>query len=117
MRPIGSVDKVTNDRGAAPGDDYWRRPPEGAESAEAKPQEQPKEPEPYTGPPTSTPPPKGWRPPVVVPTPPPREMPSQDQDAMDANERSTRVVTYGVGIFAAAVVLVLVFIVCARLVG
>jgi hypothetical protein len=114
MRTIGSVDNVTNDRG--PEDhDYWRRPAEGAETA--KPQEQPKEPEPYTGPPTSTPPPKGWRPPVVVPTPPPREMPSQDQDAMDASERSTRVVTYGVGIFAAAVVLVLVFIVCARLVS
>jgi hypothetical protein len=98
-------------------DDYWRRPANG--TADDRPPEPAKEPEPvpYTGPPTATPPPKGWRPPVVVPTPPPREMPQQDQEAMDANERSTRVVTYGVGIFAAAVVLVLVFIVCARLVG
>lgn len=100
------------------GDEYWRRPAEGAESQGAGPVE-PARPEPveYTGPPTSTPPPPGWKPPVVVPTPPPRAMPEQDQQVMDANEGSTKAVTYGVGIFAAAVVLVLIFIVCARVVG
>jgi hypothetical protein len=110
---------VTNSRGAASGDDdYWRRPPEGAGDRPAEPAA-PQAPEPveYSGPPTSTPPPPGWRPPVVVPTPPPRDMPAQDQPAMDTNERGTRAVTYGVGIFAGAVVLVLIFIVCARLVG
>lgn len=115
MTRVGSVGYVTKANPGDGDDDYWRRPAEGAESAAAG----PREPEPveYTGPPTATPPPPGWKPPVVVPTPPPREMPEQDQPAMDANERGTRAVTYGVGIFAAAVVLVLVFIVCARLVG
>lgn len=104
---------------ANPGDDdYWRRPAEGAEEQEpAKAEAQAPEPVEYQGPPTATPPPKGWKPPVVVPTPPPREMPPQDHAAMDADEHSTKAVTYGVGIFAAAVVLVLIFIVCARLVG
>jgi hypothetical protein len=109
---------VTNSRGADSGDDeYWRRPAEGAEPEPVRAEPTRPEPVDYSGPPAATPPPPGWRPPVLVPTPPPREMPAQDQQVIDTEERGARVVSYGVGIFAGAVVLVLIFVVCARLVG
>jgi len=36
---------------------------------------------------------------------------------MDAAERDARTVTYGVGILAGAILLVLMFVICARLIG
>jgi hypothetical protein len=43
-------------------------------------------------------------------------MPQQDHAAMDAAERDARTVTYGVGILTGAVLLVLLFVICARLI-
>lgn len=98
-------------------DAYWRRPPNGAaRPAPEPPPAAPAEPA-YQGPPPSTPPPRGWRPPVLVPVAPPREMPAQDHERMDVDERSARTITYGVGIVAGAVVLVLLIVSCARLIG
>ena len=36
---------------------------------------------------------------------------------MDAAERDARTITYGVGILVGAVLLVLLFVICARLIG
>jgi len=44
-------------------------------------------------------------------------MPAQDHERMDVDERSARTITYGVGIVAGAVVLVLLIVSCARLIG
>lgn len=69
----------------------------------------------YAGPPPTVAPPAGWRPPVVYQPPPPREMPAQDLERLDAVEREARTVTYGVGLVAAAVMLLLLLILCGRL--
>ena len=44
----------------------------------------------------------------------PRPMPKQDHGALDAAEREALIFTYGVGILAGAVLLVLLFVICAR---
>lgn len=36
---------------------------------------------------------------------------------MDAAERDARTITYGIGILAGAILLVLLFVICARLLG
>jgi hypothetical protein len=110
---VGSVGAVTNADRAD--DAYWRRPPNGAAAPRREPAAAP-EPR-YEPPPPSTPPPPGWRPQVVVPTAPPREMPVQQHAVLDEQERAARTITYGVGLVAGAVVLVLIIVVCARLVG
>lgn len=46
----------------------------------------------------------------------PRRMPEQDHAALDAAEQDARTVTYGVGIVAGAILLVLLFVICARLI-
>ncbi|BCJ36817.1 hypothetical protein Athai_43200 [Actinocatenispora thailandica] len=97
-------------------DAYWRRPPDGAAAPRRDPVAAAPEPG-YEPPPPSTPPPAGWRPPVVVPTAPPRDMPAQQHARIDEEERAARTITYGVGLVAGAVVLVLIIMVCARLVG
>lgn len=97
-------------------DAYWRRPADGGASPRRTAPAEPAPPR-YEGPPESVPPPPTWRPPVVVPVTPPREMPEQDTARIDGEERAARTVSYGVGLVAAAVVLVLLVVVCARLVG
>ena len=94
-------------------DDYWRRPPEGAEGAGEPPRTPP--PVAYSGPPRSTPPPHGWRPPMVFQPAPPRVMPRQDEDRLDREEQAATILTKGVGIFAGAVTLVLLLILCGRI--
>ncbi|ASW53404.1 hypothetical protein [Plantactinospora sp. KBS50] len=69
----------------------------------------------YAGPPPNTPPPPGWRPPVHVETPAPRPLPAQDTNALDAQEREARTITNGVVLVAAAVLTVLVCLLCSRL--
>ncbi len=113
---------MTNaDRPSTPadaGDDpFWRRPPGGmperpAPSSAGAPAEQP-----YAGPPRSLMPPPHWRPPVVVPVSPPRDMPVQDHLRLDAEEQATRTVSHGIGLVAGAVVLLLLVAVCARLIS
>jgi len=51
---------------------------------------------------------------VVFQPPPPRHLPPQDQEAIDAEEQQARTVTYGIGLIAGAVFLVLVCLLCSR---
>ena len=41
-------------------------------------------------------------------------MPTQDMDALDEAERSARTVTYGIGLVAGAIALILMCLLCAR---
>ncbi len=99
-------------------DAVWRRPAEGEVplAAPAPPSPAP-EPVVYTGPPPTAPPPPGWRPPTVVEPIPPRQLPPQDQEAIDEAEQQALTITRGVGIMAAAIGLVLIFILCARIIS
>jgi hypothetical protein len=95
----------------------WRRPPEGGGPTPGRPpapEDEPAAPEPYTGPPPTTPPPPDWRPRLLVQPPPPRELPAQDDDALDAQEREARTLTYGVGMVAGAILLVILLVLCGR---
>jgi hypothetical protein len=105
-----------------PSDDeaYWRRPDDGAPAGPAPapgppPGDRQPPPPAYTGPPPSAPPPAGWRPPFVAEPVPPRALPPQDTAALDASERSARTVTYGIGMVAAALMVVMVCLLCSRL--
>ncbi len=68
----------------------------------------------YEGPPRPSPPSPHWRPPTIAQPPPPRAMPAQEMDALDEAEGSARTVTYGVGLVAGAIALVLMCLLCAR---
>ncbi|WP_325049932.1 hypothetical protein [Micromonospora radicis] len=68
----------------------------------------------YLGPPPTTAPPAGWRPPVHLQPSPPRQLPVQDMAALDAQEQRAQRVTWGVGTIAGVVALVLVCLLCAR---
>ena len=96
-----------------PDDEYWQRPDRAYDAS----RQRPPAPEPgpaYEGPPRSEPPSPHWRPPVVPQPPPPRSMPPQDIDALDEAEGSARTVTYGVGLVAGAIALILMCLLCAR---
>ncbi len=60
------------------------------------------------------PPPPGWRPAAVIQPEPPRQLPGQDLPRLDEAEREARTLTYGVGLVAAAVMLIMLIIVCGR---
>ncbi|WP_370457782.1 translation initiation factor 2 [Actinoplanes sp. OR16] len=103
-------------------DAYWQRPdpaadslgrPDPAEEAGQGGRSGVQEPV-YAGPPRTDPPSPGWRPPTIAHPPPPRSMPGQDIDALDEAEGSARTVTYGVGLVAGAVGIILVCLLCAR---
>jgi hypothetical protein len=49
-----------------------------------------------------------------VQPPPPRELPVQDLNVLDVQEREARTITYGVGMVAGAVLLVVLLILCGR---
>ncbi|RKR88694.1 hypothetical protein BDK92_3024 [Micromonospora pisi] len=68
----------------------------------------------YPGPPQAAVPPPGWRPPVQVQPAPPRPLPGQDIPAVEAAEASARTLTYGVGLIAGAVLLVVMCLLCSR---
>ncbi len=70
---------------------------------------------PYAGPPRADPPPPGWRPPVVAQPPPPRALPVQDETAIDEAEDSARTLTYGIGMVAGAILLIVMCLLCSRL--
>ncbi|OJF15694.1 translation initiation factor 2 [Couchioplanes caeruleus] len=98
-------------------DAYWRRPdaaagdPFGAERPTAPPEPRPPA---YEGPPRPAPASPLWRPPVVSEPPPPRSMPAQDMEALDESEGAARTITYGVGLVAGAIALIVMFLLCAR---
>jgi len=60
------------------------------------------------------PPPAGWRPRLLIQPEPPRELPAQNLPAIDAREREARTVTYGIGMVAGAVLLIVLLILCGR---
>jgi hypothetical protein len=68
----------------------------------------------YMPPPTSTAPPYGWQPPRIVEPAAPRVLPVQDHAAIDADEERARALTRGVGVVAAVVLALLLFLVCGR---
>ncbi|GIG65372.1 hypothetical protein Pen01_16670 [Phytomonospora endophytica] len=71
----------------------------------------------YDGPPRATPPPRGWRVPVVVNAAPPRRMPAQDAGTAEAVERSAKTFSVGLGIVAGSVMLILLLFVVIRAVA
>ncbi|OLE27359.1 MAG: translation initiation factor 2, partial [Actinobacteria bacterium 13_1_20CM_3_71_11] len=81
----------------------------------AGPPVEPPAPPPYAGPPRPSPPPRDWRPRLLIQPPPPRELPAQDLAALDAQDREARTVTYGVGMVAGAVLLIVLLILCGRI--
>jgi hypothetical protein len=96
-------------------DAYWRRPGEaqaGAGPDPASPLEgaRPR----YVPPPAMASPPTGWRPPHHVEPAPPRQLPAQDHDRIDADEAQARTLTQGVALLAAAVMIVLTCLLCGR---
>jgi hypothetical protein len=68
----------------------------------------------YAGPPRSAPPPADWRPRTLIQVPSPRTLPAQDDARLDAEEKAARTMTYGVGMVAGAVLLVVLFVLCGR---
>jgi hypothetical protein len=102
---------VSSPTGVPRDDAYWQRPDrESPRPAPPRPAPGPS----YAGPPPTNPPPPGWHPPVIPQPPPPRELPAQDMDRLDESEGSARTVTYGVGMVAGAIALILMFLLCAR---
>lgn len=104
----------------SPNDDdaFWRRPEQDDATgfdAQRPPPEQPPAAPPYSGPPRMAPPPPQWQPPVVAQPPPPRSLPGQDMDALDEAEGSARTLTYGIGMVAAAILVVIICLLCSRL--
>jgi hypothetical protein len=59
-------------------------------------------------------PPLGWRPPLVIQTPPPRAMPAQDMAAIGLAEQQGRTITYGIAMVTGAIMIVLMLILCGR---
>lgn len=98
-------------------DAYWQRPDPSAGSLGRPEPVGPPAPEQtgYTGPPRAEPPASSWRPPTIANPPPPRAMPAQDMDALDEAERSARTVTYGIGLIAGSVAIVLMCLFCSRM--
>jgi hypothetical protein len=95
----------------------WRRPTPDTPSLVPPPEPAPAAPEPYDGPPHTAPAPPTWRPSVVTPIQPPRTMPTQDDQRIDAEERAGRTLTQGVGVVAGAILLILIFVLCGRVLG
>lgn len=101
-----------------PDDAFWQRPDPSAASLGRPDRDEPPVPEPpgYAGPPRADPPAPGWRPPTIANPPPPRAMPPQDMDALDEAEGSARTVTYGIGLVAGAVGIILMCLFCSRII-
>ncbi|TDC35741.1 hypothetical protein E1211_15140 [Micromonospora sp. 15K316] len=135
-RALVASDGVTTPNAGSSPDDFWRRPPSGGEglpdratapitgdrttSAEGSPPGANAGPggspyAGYSGPPPSTPPPAGWRPPVHLQPAAPRSLPPQDMAALDLAEQRAQRVTYSVGAVAGVVLVILVCLLCSRL--
>jgi hypothetical protein len=98
-----------------PDDAYWQRPNAAPEAPRPAPPTPAGPPAPeYSGPPRTDPPAGNWRPPIIQQPPPPRSMPAQNADALDESERSARTVTFGIGLVAGAIALIVMCLLCAR---
>jgi hypothetical protein len=100
---------------SVPDDDaYWQRPDPAAESLGRPEPVPPVRPVDYQGPPRADPPPADWRPPTIAHPPSPRHLPPQNFEALDDAENSARTVTYGIGLVAGAIALIIICLLCAR---
>lgn len=106
---------VSSPTGVPDDDAYWQRPAPGSTPPSPPPEPRAEPAERYEGPPRSSPPSPHWRPPTIGQPPPPRRLPAQDMDALDEAEGSARTVTYGVGLVAGAIALILLCLFCARI--
>ncbi|MBM0234922.1 hypothetical protein JNW91_25810 [Micromonospora sp. STR1_7] len=115
---VGSVGRRETPSGGSTPDDYWRRPATGDGDATDQPSagRRPAPTSGYAGPPPSTPPPAGWRPPVHLEATPPRRLPAQDMAGLDAAEQRSQRVTYGFGAAAGVVLVMVVCLLCSRIV-
>jgi len=52
---------------------------------------------------------------MVMQPAPPRVLPQQDEERLDREEQAATILTKGVGIFAGAVIVVLLLILCGRI--
>ena len=92
-------------------DSVWRRPP----TSEPVEPEAGEAPEPtYSGPPRTQRPPRTQPAPLIQPLPPPRVLPAQDHDAIDAEEQQARVITVGLSIVAGVLAVLLLLFVTLR---
>ncbi|MCY1144880.1 translation initiation factor 2 [Actinoplanes sp. Pm04-4] len=98
-----------------PDDAYWQRPDPHSAGPAGEPEPGPPPGPTYPGPPRTPPPSANWRPPTIATPPPPRSLPPQDMDDLDDSEGSARTVTYGVGLVAGAIALILMCLLCVRL--
>jgi len=100
------------------GDDLqWRRPPAGTGTPTpgAPPPSAPEPVQPpYSGPPPTVAPPANWRPRLLIQPEPPRQLPPQDLTSIDVREREARTITYGIGMVAGAVLLIVLLVLCGR---
>ena len=94
--------------------EQWRRPKPGMEPPAERAAEVP--PPVYSGPPPTVPAPSNWRPPTMVTIPAPRQLPPQDPSVIEGTERRALVATYGVGMIAGAVGLLVLIILCGRVI-
>ncbi len=91
----------------------WRRPAGGA--GQTDPVGTPAVSNPvYLGPPRPAPTPSDWRPPTMIQVPNARVLPGQDDAAIDQVEAEARTITYGVGMIAGALALILLAVICGR---
>jgi hypothetical protein len=95
-------------------ENQWRRP--SGEAGQKPPLETPLEAPSYAGPPRPAAPAPGWRPPTMISVPAPRNLPAQDQESIERVERRALTTTYGVGMIAGAIGLLLLIVLCGRLV-
>jgi hypothetical protein len=113
---------VSSPTGIPDDDEYWQRPDRESAAPGGTPNAAPgatPEPDPasrYTGPPRPSQPSPQWRPPTIAQPPPPRAMPPQDIDALEEAEGSARTVTYGIGLVAGAIAIILMCLLCARVI-
>ena len=89
----------------------WRRPAAGQEpAAPSAPATDPI----YTGPPRADAAAARWRPRTVLQVAAARRLPPQDDAVIDGQEHQARTVTYGVGMIAGAVALIVLIVLCGR---
>jgi hypothetical protein len=106
---------VSSPNGVPDDDVYWQRPDPDAPKPDAAPTPEPDTAQSYQGPPRQSPPSADWRPPTIAQPPPPRRLPPQNMEALDDAEGSARTVTYGIGMVAGAIALILMCLLCARM--
>jgi hypothetical protein len=92
----------------------WRRPADGSGGTPPPYPAAAKSASTYAGPPPTIPASKEWRPRTLIQVPAARSLPPQTDAVLDEQERSQRTVTYGVGMMAGAIALIVLFVLCGR---